>query len=37
MRSFLFTDPLSQPGKIGTLSDANWREVQARLRLALEI
>lgn len=37
MRSFLFTKPRSQISKIGTLSDADWREVQARLRLALEI
>ena len=35
MRSFLFTKPASQVVKIGHLSDADWREVQARLKLAL--
>lgn len=37
MRSFLFTKPAKQVVKIGRLSEADWREVQARLRLALEI
>ena len=37
MRSFLFSKPRAQVDKIGTLSDADWSEVQKRLRLALEI
>lgn len=37
MRSFLFTKPASQVVKIGRLSDADWREVRARLKLAIEL
>ena len=37
MRSFLFTKPAAKVTKIGHLSTADWREVQARLRLALEL
>ncbi len=37
MRSFLFSKPASQVVKIGHLSNADWREVQARLNLALQI
>lgn len=37
MRSFLFTKPVREVIKIGRLSDADWREVQARLKLAIEI
>jgi hypothetical protein len=37
MRSYLFTVEQNEVSKIGHLSDADWREVQARLKLALEI
>ena len=37
MRSFLFTKPQAQVSQIGRLSDADWQEVQARLKLALDI
>ena len=37
MRSYLFTVEQSEITKIGRLSDADWQEVQARLKLALEI
>ncbi len=37
MRSYLFTVEASEVKVIGHLSDADWSEVQARLRLALEI
>ena len=37
MRSFLFSKPAAQVNKIGRLSDADWHEVQACLKLALEI
>lgn len=36
MRSFLFTKPVSQVRILGSLSEADWREVQSRLRLALD-
>lgn len=36
-RSFFVTVRKSEVTKIGRLSDADWREVQARLRLAIEI
>lgn len=35
MRSYLFTVEQSEVNRIGHLSDADWREVQARLKLAL--
>ncbi len=37
MRSYLFTVEISEAKIIGHLSDADWREVQARLRLALDV
>jgi len=37
MRSFLFTKPVRDVIIIGHLSEADWREVQARLKLALDV
>jgi len=37
MRSYLLTVEQDDVTKIGRLSDADWQEVQARLKLALEI
>lgn len=37
MRSYLFTVEASEVKVIGHLSDADWNEVQTRLRLALEV
>ena len=37
MRSYLFTVEIAEVTKLGTLSAADWLEVQKRLRLALEI
>ena len=37
MRSFLFTKPAQEVIKIGHLTDADWSDVQARLRHALAI
>ena len=37
MRSYLFTVEQSQITKIGHLSETDWNEVQARLKLALGI
>ena len=37
MRSYLFTVEQDEATKIGHLSDADWKEVQERLRRALEI
>ena len=37
VRSYLFTVEQDDATRIGRLSDADWSEVQARLRLALEV
>lgn len=37
MRSFLFTKPANAVVRLGRLSQADWREVQSRLKLALEL
>ncbi|HEX8463131.1 MAG TPA: type II toxin-antitoxin system PemK/MazF family toxin [Abditibacterium sp.] len=36
-RAFFVTSRKSEVTKIGRLSDADWREVQARLQLALDV
>jgi len=37
VRSYLFTVEQEDLTRIGRLSDADWREVQARLKLAIEL
>jgi mRNA interferase MazF len=37
MRSFLFTKPARELIKIGHLSEADWNEVQTRLKLAIAV
>jgi mRNA-degrading endonuclease toxin of MazEF toxin-antitoxin module len=37
MRSYIFTVEQNEVTKIGHLSDEDWREVQARLKLALAV
>lgn len=37
MRSYLFTVEGGAVNEIGRVSDADWREVQARLKLALDV
>ena len=37
MRSYLFTVEIADVLKLGTLSEADWSEVQKRLQLALEV
>lgn len=37
VRTFIGMSQVRETRKIGHLSDADWREVQARLKLALEI